>query len=437
MKTIKALKERVGDLLNEVDAINAIATDEERELTTEDNARIDGIFAEIGEDGEKPSGIYAEIARAEKLEAYKARAAKTDPVPTFAKKDAKVFALPKKIGGLKSFKSEQEAYDCGMWIKAALLNDKSAEQHCMDKGLIKAAIHVEGTDSLGGYTVPSPLSSAILDVWDLYGVARQLANVIPMTSDSLDIPKRTDGLTVVYPGEATAITTSDKEWGTVALAAVKRAIMTQASNELIADSIISVVDDLVQEVGRAFGAREDVEFIQGDGSAGFGTISGLEDALGAGGKVTLGSGDTVFSDIVLADITALQALLPEKYHPNARFLMRRDCYAYIQGLLYAQGGTSANDVVAGTGPGLFGYPVVFSDAMPAEAVSQPAMFFGDFRNSAIIGARSDVSVSSSQDYAFNLDVLTIRALTRYDHNVWNPGTGSVPGGYVGMILAAS
>ena len=45
------------------------------------------------------------------------------------------------------------------------------------------------------------------------------------------------------------------------------------SNELGADALFSLADTLSDYMGRALGIREDTEFIQGDGSASFGSVT--------------------------------------------------------------------------------------------------------------------------------------------------------------------
>ena len=55
-----------------------------------------------------------------------------------------------------------------------------------------------------------------------------------------------------------------------------------------------------------------------------------------------------------------------------------------------------------------------------------------------MGQRKEVEFASSQDYGFNLDVLTIRALNRYDLNIHdNPGAGTSYGAYAGVKTAAA
>ena len=115
--------------------------------------------------------------------------------------------------------------------------------------------------------------------------------------------------------------------------------------------------------------------------------------------------------------------------------MRRDFYSQVvQKLMYAAGGNTTANIGGSTVDALFGKRIYFTDQMDAEAANKCAVLFGDFRNSVIIGSRDQVDIASSSDYAFNLDVLTLRSTVRYDIAVHDAGSG---GGLVGAFTAAS
>ena len=190
-------------------------------------------------------------------------------------------------------------------------------------------------------------------------------------------------------------------------------------------------------IGRALGIREDAELILGDGSAGYGSVTGLGHSLGAGGTYELSSGETAWSDVTLAHLNAQVGTLPEKFVPEASWLMSRAFHStVVQKLLYAAGGNTVSTVEGGSGFQLFGYPINFSDQMPASGAGVVAAYFGDFDGSVAIGDREGVDVAFSAEYYFNQDCTGARGSTRYDINVHGAG-GSSAEGYVGMFTAAS
>lgn len=350
---------------------------------------------------------------------------------------------PKYAGTLQAFRGEDavdNAYDCGLWLQSKVLGDQRATK-ILEQRQPEWRVQTEGIATAGGYTVPDPMSQTIIEVLNEVSVALQVSDVITMGVDTLRVPKVTGGPTTYYPGEKGSITLSDMSWGEVLLQSVKRATLTKVSNELIADSAINFADRVARRAGYEIAYQFDNEFINGDGTSTYGGQTGLVNSIGEAGSFELGSGDTAWSDVVLQDFTDTAALLPDRYWVDANlcWIMRRDFYAgTVAKLLYAAGGNTTSDIQAGVWqPMLMGYPVKFTARMPDAAAGAVACFFGNFTESVIVGMRSDISMASSSDYAFNEDVTTLRSIMRACINVHEPGTASAAGAYVSMELAAS
>ena len=440
-----AIREKISDLHNQAQAIVELAESEDRELSAEDRTQFDALMSEIGDDSDSPTGLYADLRRTEKLEALKLALARKEkqPEPGAAKEETyNIRALGwKNTGPLKAFKgprAEENAYKAGMWLKAIFLQDSDAKQWCRDRGVGFQGAQTEGTNSAGGYTVPDPLSDAVIEARSVIGLARRVCDIFPMSSDTLSIPKLTAGQTVQYPAEAASITASDTTWGTISCAAVKRAVLTKVSNELLADSVVNIADRVASRAGYELGLREDLEFLQGDDSSSYGGVNGLVNVIGAAGTVTMSSGNTTYEDVTLANLNALAGKLPDKYHTGASWICSRAFFAEaIQRLLYAAGGNTVGNIADGSGAQLFGYGINFSDQMPSEAVSTFGIFFGNFEAAAVLADRTGIEVASSEHYAFNEDVLTLKLTSRYDIQVHEPGDGSDAGAFVGLKTAAS
>lgn len=429
---LEQTKERIADLQDEVQAIVNLAENDDRELNDGESTRVDECLAEI-------QILRANEQRLEKVESEKQRVALArQPQPQDAPKILP--AIPKAKARLHAFKGEQaerDAYHAGQWIKAQFLNDAAAKQFCNDHGLILGA-QTGGTNSEGGFLVPDPLSDAIIDVRDSVGVARQISRVIPMTSDTLSVPKRSGGLTIDYPSEAGSITASDKAWANVSLAVKKQATLSKVSNELLADAVINVADDLASEIGFAFAQASDNELVNGDGSSTYGSETGVISALGAAGKVTLDSGETGQSSVTLADLHSVAGKLGDKHHAQAVWVMNRSFYSnVVQKLVYAAGGNTVSDIAGGSGASLFGYQVYLTEQMPADAADKCIALFGAFVNGVVIGDRDGVEIAMSDSVYFADDCMGIRATARNDINVHDAGDGSAAGAIVGLFTAAS
>jgi len=430
--TLEEIRERIVEMQEQMQAVIANAEDLNRELTEDEGEEIDAILEEI------ENKLRPRESRMEKVEAEKQRIALAQKPAVEVQASTSMPAVPKTHRKLRAFDSNEDAYRAGLWFKAAFLNDSEASRLCNDYGILNTA--TEGTNSAGGYLVPDELSSAIIAVRNRAGVSRQLCKVVGMSSDVMNIPKVTAGLTVDYPAEAAAITASDQTWGQVALAAVKRAVIAKTSNELLHDSVINVIDDLAVAIGNAFAVQEDNELINGDGTSTYGSESGILDAMGAASKVTMASTKTAFSDITLANLNTLVGTMPDKYYASASpaWLIGRIAWAAnIQNLVYAAGGNTLGDLASGAAPQLFGFPVYISDQMPADAVSTCGALFGNFNDGVVIGDREDVEISVSEEAFWANDITAVKGTTRYDINVHDAGTGSVAGALVGLFTAAS
>ena len=442
-----AIREAIADKHAAAQAIVQLAETEERDLTDEDQSQFDNLLAEIGEDnGEESTGLYKQLHRTEKLEqirmALKAPAEIVKPAAAERDNVIRALDLPRS-GKLRAFagkNAEENAYKSGMWLKAVLLKDNQAAQFCRDNGVGFKNAQTEGTNSEGGFTVPDPLSDAVLEARDAIGVTAQISENFFTSSDSLKISTVVSGQTVQYPGEATAITASDLVFGQVAAAIVKRAVLTKISWELINDSVISVAERVASRAGYELGLRQDQELVNGDGTSSWGSVTGLLSSLGAAGKVTMASTKTSYEDVTLANLHAVVGKLPAKFHEGASWIFNRAAWAEsAQSLIYAAGGNTVNNIADGAASDaqLMGFPVIFTEAMPAEAADAAVCLFGNFFESVAYVERTGIDIMTSEHAYFAEDVLAVKVLHRYDIQVHRGGDGSDAGGYVGLFTAAS
>ena len=317
----------------------------------------------------------------------------------------------------KQFRTEQDQYLSGMWLGAKLFKNPQCQKWWNNNAPSGLKAQSEGTNSAGGFLVPDPLEAAIVDVREEYGVCRKVAHNFPMTSDTMNIPSLTSGSTVYYPAENAATTESSAVWGNIACTATKRAALMKWSNELGADALFSLSATLSDYMGRALGIREDTEFIQGDGTSAYGSVTGL-DAEGSHSNQT-GSGDT-WAELTLADLVNTSGLLGDKYHARASWIMSRQFYSQVVlRVIAAAGGNTIDSLgVGSTGAQLLGYGINFSDQAPTSTgVSQESCWFGDWDGGVAFADRSGIEIATSEHVNFAEDQINIRATSRYDIQV--------------------
>jgi HK97 family phage major capsid protein len=266
----------------------------------------DEIKKEVGD-------LDKKISRQEEVEKLKASLAK--PVEG----QAKVFAQPRKrFTKLKAFKgpdAEENAYATGQFIKAAIFGDEQAKQWCRDSGVPITRAHSEGVNSAGGVLVPNQMMDSIIDLREEFGVFRQNAQIVPMSSDTLDWPRRTGGLTAYFTAENAAVTESTAAWDNVNLVAKKLAVLTRMSTELSEDAVVSVADLLTSEIAYAMASKEDDCGFNGDGTSTYGGIRGITQILIDGshgaGKVAAAATHDLFTEIDASDLTNMMGKLAE------------------------------------------------------------------------------------------------------------------------------
>lgn len=461
MKKSDILRATIAELTDEAEALVNVAENEGREMSADEQSRWTAIMdKESGELAQRQAELKAALAHEEerdrlavaRLANYQAPPTVFDrlgtgPAPPAIPANARVL-----MPTLKAFKGSnrdealRDAYDTGLWFLSKLFaftprHDEAMsakEQVIARRGHEWYATQNESQPTDGGYLVPPQFENAVLNYREQVGVARQLARVVPMTSDSWTGVKQTSGTAVYYPGEEGAITPSDANFSRYTLEARKRAILAYVSAELTADSAVSIMDLLASDMGHQFALQEDKEFVIGDGTSTYGGVVGVKTAVIAAtaSVFTPVADNDDWSELTIGDHAGAMSLLSDKYRGGRLAWLCSAPYKYqvMDRLAYAQGGATAGDLTGGIMGGNFmGYPVYLCDRMPTtSAVSTVGAIFGDFANAVVIGNRSGIEVAVSPHYAFNTDQIAVRATTRYDINVHEEGDTSTAGAIVGL-----
>jgi HK97 family phage major capsid protein len=292
--------------------------------------------------------------------------------------------------------------------------------------------------------VPSEFSKAIFDYRDEVGVARKLATVLPMGSDTLSVPKLSSGPTTYVVGEESQITASDASFERVNLTAKKRACFGYVSSELADDNAVGLMDLLAQRMGLSLAVQEDAEFIQGDGTSTYGGVIGCKTIFttATAGVVQAATNNDTWPEITYADIALAMAKVASKYRTGGELAFLCSSAAkwqVLDRLILAQGGATAGNLAAGVGVNSFAsYPVYVSDnGMPiTTAANTIFLLFGNFRLCSLFGSRQDMRVAVSPHLKFDYDQLAIRATVRYDIAHHEFGDGSTAGGVVALKTAS-
>jgi len=428
------IRNQMAEQVAQVQAISALAEQEDRDMTAEEKTQVDGLLAQS-------SNLQKDLERALTIEAKAKEILNVRPIGTqnTGAKDV-VPATVKRHGKLKAFKNDFDAYSAGQFLRATIAENKDAMAWCKEHGIMNA--HGTTTNSAGGYLVPDGFESAIINLREEYGVFRQNARVYPMSEPIVYVPRRQSGFTAYYVGENSQGTESDASFSQVKLDAKKLMILTRLSQELSDDAIISLADFVANEMAYAFAVQEDQAGFLGDGNSTYGGIVGLRNALLAGSTVTATGGDDTFEELEFAFFQNAVGKLPRFPGIQPAWYVHNALYwnAMVR-LANAAGGNTIGTVQGGpTGLSFMGYPVVLVNALPSALTTLASTvvgFFGDLAMTATMGSRSGISIVSDSSRYFEFDQIAVRCTQRFDIVCHEVGTASAPGPMIALKMGTA
>ena len=444
-----------------IDAILSAVETEDRPLTDEEKATLkghedsrDAIQREIDE----RNAVALARKRQQDANAWatspQGRVSQIGPPPRQDEPKVPAFLARRHVAAtLKAFAgpdAQDEAYYAGQWLAAACFKHKLSAIWCEKHGLplswhtdSESLVATEGSDVKGGYLVPPVFSNAIIRLRNTYGVMRQNADIVPMSSDTIQIPRETGDVTAYFTGEGVEITASDSAYDAITLTARKSGALCKISSELAEDAFASMADRIATSFGYAFAKQEDDCGFLGTGTlATYGGITGLITAVGEGSEVAAIAGNTAFSTLDLVDFESMLGALPSYVRDIKWYIHKTAAWASMFRLQDAAGGNMNTQIAGGPNTATFlGHPVVFVPSMnstlTAQGSTEGLCYVGDMRQAVKFGDRRVMTIASSLDRYFELDLIGIRCTQRWDLNCANVGGASAAGSLIMLSTPAS
>ncbi len=441
-----------GDILKRSETENRYLTPEEQTESKRLLAEADGITDQIN--GIKQAQEEAERIRTAILDNGKQPDRRANPgqpaTEPSATSDVKITPMPQ-YGSLKAYKGEKaadKAYEAGMWLLANFFpsdnpNHRRARDYCSQHlpGFSNALS--TSIPAAGGNLVPDVMAQTIIDLREQYGIFRQWADVMPMSSDYQIIPRRSGSVTPAWTAEGVAISASAPTFDNVTLTAKKLAAYTLISSELVEDAIINIADWVTYDIGQQFAYEEDRVGFNGTQIPADGNINGLMNAI-LSSNVSASYIDVVTAthnmaaEIDSTDITTLMGKLPQYALPGAAFFCSQTFASNIFGRLAAAAGGNTIDTLQrwnisslgqrGIVGSFLGYPIVASQVLPTgTCTSVPMLAFGNLAKAATLGERRQIRFAMDSSIKFAEDQIAIKATTRLDINVHDLGNTSTVG----------
>jgi HK97 family phage major capsid protein/HK97 family phage prohead protease len=458
----KKMRERAQELATHSDALHALAVKEARSLNDDE-------IVQINEDTVTATKLINDAKVLEDAAQLRASLSVT-PAPTAApdapqqrmatppNSTPRVYTpintklrnyTPQMYGSVQA--ANEVAHRSGMFLAATVWNSSEAREWCELNGVRIA----KGSDNMramggsvntaGGYLVPNEMEMAVINVIDKFGIAREICRNHPMSSDTKTVPIRDAGLTAYAIGENTTITESEKTWQNAELVARKWATLTRYSSEVSEDAIISMADDLTEEIGSSFAGTEDDCLLNGDGTNTYHGIQGIWTLMEAdtwtGSLLDAASGVDTLAEITADDLGLLYGKMSDKYRQGAKWLCNGFTKAVVFDSIMAAAGGNQNSQLAADQPSTYmSYPIITSEKMYAPALASTVanlkvpILFGRFDIGCSFGNRRGMTVAMSDQRYFEYDQIAIRATERFDIVCHNANCGTTVGPIVGLKL---
>ena len=337
-------------------------------------------------------------------------------------------AAPSGVKRTKVYGSDEEALGVGLFIGGLMGNKHMAARWENEFGA-KTLTSTSGPSV--GFLIPTEMDNNIIRLREKYGVARSLATVVSMGSDTKEWLKEVSGNSAYFVNEGTEFTATDVSYRKLTLAAKLLAVRTKFNQTTDDDAIVSLADEITDWAARAIAIKEDQCFLIGDGSSTYGGMIGAsyvwrkqtEDNGGTwttdGDKdnnagLLLATGST-WASITDDDMVQVQGRVADYPGINPVWVCSRQFYYDVmQRLAINAGGNTTVEYVNGVPQGNFlGIPVVFSNAMPkATAVDQVPVLFGDFKLGSVLGDRKGITVETDKNIATQVNDVVVTS--RFD-----------------------
>jgi HK97 family phage major capsid protein len=226
--------------------------------------------------------------------------------------------------------------------------------------------------------------------------------------ETIKLPRVTAHSAAGSTTEGSAITEADATLGSVNSTVVKEGYVTQLSRELIDDAGVDLTGYLARSAGRALGnavGAAAVTAALAAASAGATTAAGTAGGLGA-----QSTADRGFDYL----ITLFHSVLaPYRNSTSCSWVMADPTAAMVRKVKSADGVYAWQpSVVAGQPDTILAKPVYIDTNVPDAAVSVESILFGDWR-SLVVRIAGGFRFERSDDFAFNADLVTYRALVRH------------------------
>jgi len=375
--TVKRLLERRASLVTQMREVAERAVDENRDMSAEEDRQFTEMNAEVDALQKRADAMLAGEERAKETEESFARLTgkpQERSTPAANKESDELRAWMRGQGGREFVVEQRDLSTSSSGIIDTGFRAQLWEYMVETSGVLKAGVDLLETDS----------------------------------GETIKLPRITAYSAVAAATEATAITESDPTLSSVNSTVTKEGYVVQLSRELIDDNGVNIEGRLAKFAGRDLGNAVGAAAITAAlaaASAGATTAAGT-----AGGFGTQSTADQGFDYL----ITLFHSVLaPYRDSKSCSWVMSDPTAAKVRKIKTSTGEYAWQpSVVAGQPDTILSKPVFIDTNVPDAAVSVESILFGDW-SSLVVRIAGGFRFERSDDFAFNADLVTYRALVRH------------------------
>ena len=271
----------------------------------------------------------------------------------------------------------------------------------------------EGTDSAGGYTVPTILSARLIDLMRKKSRVFQAgAGTLPLDSDKHQFAKLTADPTPGWRAEAAAVAESDPTFTNVEFAPKSLAVQVKVSEELLQDSV-NIGSALQNSLSQALALEVDRAALLGSGSSNQPTGLDNFSSINTESMGTNGAALTDYSNV----LDAIQAMQEDNAGETTALIMAPRTLRTYNGLVDTTGQPLRRPNSIANLPFLETTQIPI-DQTQGTATDASTVFLGNFGD-LIIGFRQRLRIEILKElYRANLQVGFLAHL-RCDVQAWH------------------
>lgn len=399
-EVVKRLRERRANVWEQAKELADRAAEENRQFSADEEGQWQQLNAELDALDKRIKNVLDGELRAKETEE---QFAKLEGTPPTRRNDP-----PR--GGAASGGDESSE------LRKFLAGEGSRFFDVVPTGPVDFRQLVKGTGSAGGDTVPTSFYDRLVaHLIETSAVMQAGATMLRTASgETIQVPKTTAHSSAAIVGENTTIPPSHPAFGQIQLGAYKYGTLIQVSRELIDDSGVDLEGYLAMQTGRALGNAFGEHAITGSGTGqprGMVTDAtvGVTGATGIGGAPSGNNLIDMFHSVIA----------PYRASASCRWIMNDTTVATIRKIKDESGGEGTGNYLwqpglqAGVPDTILGKPVLTDPHVAATGVDEKSVIFGDMTQYFVRLAGS-VRFERSEDYAFDTDLTTFRALLRAD-----------------------